>query len=305
MILLCGIPSEPPLAAVRNELDKLQIEHAVYNQRRFEEVEIRLDVSGVSLGGYMSLEGRKLALEEMSGVYLRLMDDQSLPELEGEPRDSEKRLLSTAIHDVLMRWCEITRARVVNRPAAMGSNNSKPYQLQLIRNEKFQIPETLVANDPGLVREFLGKHKKLVYKSASGERSIVQLLAEEDLPRLDRIRWCPTLFQQYIEGMDLRVHVVGNEVFATRVDSGAIDYRYAHRQGYKDAKLTPYDISDGLDERCINLSRALGLDFTGIDLKITPDGGVYCLEVNPSPAFSYYENHTGQPIARAIAKHLR
>jgi hypothetical protein len=26
--------------------------------------------------------------------------------------------------------------------------------------------------------------------------------------------------------------------------------------------------------------------------------------VNPSPAFSYYEAHTGQPIAQAIARYL-
>ena len=41
-----------------------------------------------------------------------------------------------------------------------------------------------------------------------------------------------------------------------------------------------------------------------IDLKITPEGQVYCLEVNPCPAFSYYEIHTEQPIARAVARYL-
>ena len=39
-------------------------------------------------------------------------------------------------------------------------------------------------------------------------------------------------------------------------------------------------------------------------LKLTPDQQVYCFEVNPSPAFSYYEAHTGQPIAQAIARYL-
>ncbi len=304
MILLCGIPSEPPLAAVRNELDKLGTEYAVYNQRRFEEADIQLHVSGKDLSGYMVIEGRKLALEEISGVYLRMMDDQGLPELAGEPQDSEKRRLSTAIHDILLRWCEITPARVVNRPAAMGSNNSKPYQLQLIQSAGFRVPDTLVTNDPKSVRAFLGEHERLVYKSISGERSIVQLLTEKDLLRLDQIRWCPTLFQKYIEGTDLRVHVVGNEVFATEISSGAVDYRYALRQGHEEAQLVAYDLPDDLGERCIALSRTLGLDFTGIDLMVTPGHGVYCLEVNPSPAFSYYEDHTGQPIARTLARYL-
>lgn len=61
---------------------------------------------------------------------------------------------------------------------------------------------------------------------------------------------------------------------------------------------------DALAERCLRLAHALGLAVAGIDLKLTPDQQVYCFEVNPSPAFSYYEAHTGQPIAQAIARYL-
>jgi hypothetical protein len=39
-------------------------------------------------------------------------------------------------------------------------------------------------------------------------------------------------------------------------------------------------------------------------LKVTQDNRVYCFEVNPSPAFSYYEANTGKPIAQAIAAYL-
>jgi hypothetical protein len=48
----------------------------------------------------------------------------------------------------------------------------------------------------------------------------------------------------------------------------------------------------------------MGLRFSGIDMRITPDGQVVCFEVNPCPAYTYYEGHTGQPIARALALHL-
>jgi glutathione synthase/RimK-type ligase-like ATP-grasp enzyme len=64
------------------------------------------------------------------------------------------------------------------------------------------------------------------------------------------------------------------------------------------------ELSDELAEMCVRLAEGLGLAFTGIDLKITPDNRVYCFEVNPSPAFSYYEANTGQPIARAVAEYL-
>ena len=35
-----------------------------------------------------------------------------------------------------------------------------------------------------------------------------------------------------------------------------------------------------------------------------PNGEPVCLEVNPSPAFSYYEMASGLPIAAALARHL-
>mgnify|MGYP006184765043 CR=1 FL=1 len=62
------------------------------------------------------------------------------------------------------------RARVV---APMGSNSSKPFQAQLIRQYGFAVPETLITNNPEHVLAFRDKHKRIVYKSISGVRSIV------------------------------------------------------------------------------------------------------------------------------------
>lgn len=52
------------------------------------------------------------------------------------------------------------------------------------------------------------------------------------------------------------------------------------------------------------LIRALPLPFSGIGLKVTDGHDVFCFEVNPCPAFSFYEAHTNQPIARAVARYL-
>jgi glutathione synthase/RimK-type ligase-like ATP-grasp enzyme len=81
------------------------------------------------------------------------------------------------------------------------------------------------------------------------------------------------------------------------------DYRYAHTEG-NDADLKAIDLPEDVEHRCIKLSRTLGLAFSGIDLKITPDNKIVCFEVNPSPGFSYYEVNTGQPIARTVARYL-
>ncbi|HYX61651.1 MAG TPA: hypothetical protein VE888_21875, partial [Streptosporangiaceae bacterium] len=36
-----------------------------------------------------------------------------------------------------------------------------------------------------------------------------------------------------------------------------------------------------------------------------PDGDWYCFEVNTAPAFSWFQDHTGQPIADAVAALLQ
>jgi glutathione synthase/RimK-type ligase-like ATP-grasp enzyme len=240
-------------------------------------------------------------LESFQSVFIRMMDDRCLPELEGEPDDSPQRVQCRGLHEALTRWMEIAPQRVINRVGAMASNISKPYQTQLIRKHAFLIPETLITNDPELVREFHSRHGKLIYKSISAARSIVQTLSESDFERIQQIRWCPTQFQKFIEGTNLRVHVVGEHVFATAVHTEATDYRYAAQQSRKDAELREVELSDELAQQCINLTTALGLVFSGIDLKVTPSDEVFCFEVNPSPAFSYYESHTGQPISAAVA----
>ena len=104
-------------------------------------------------------------------------------------------------------------------------------------------------------------------------------------------------------GNDVRVHVVDQEVFPTEIVSDKVDYRYARRNGGS-AELRAIELAPDIAEQCVALTRGLGLAFAGIDLKITPDGEIFCFEVNPCPAFSFYEANTEQPIARAVARYL-
>ena len=303
LTLLCGLPTETPLALVSEQLEALGAPILWFDQRAFDCMDLEFTVSGTGITGRLAIRDQTVALEEVTGVYTRFVDDRCLPALQGEPPDSLRRRHCRALHETLSCWFEVSPARVVNRRAAMASNGSKPYQTQLIREHGFRVPETLITNEPELVRDFQRRHGRVIYKSISGVRSIVQSLEEEDDARLAAIRWCPTQFQAFVPGMNVRVHVVGAEVLATAARTEVVDYRYARRQG-GETTLEPYDLGDELAGRCIRLAQALGLAFAGIDLKLTPEGEVFCFEVNPSPGFSYFENNTGQPIAQAVARYL-
>jgi hypothetical protein len=304
VIVIAGIPSETTLASVADALVRLGAPLLVVNQRHVRDLRLQIRLGEEGLGGRLSGPGYELDLDEVTGIYLRLMDDRRLPEIEDEPPDSHARAAARAFHEHFGQWADVSPAIVVNRHIAMGSNFSKPYQSQLIRECGFDVPETLVTNDPDLVRDFHAEHGTLIYKSISGERSIVARLDADDAERLERIRWCPVQFQAFVGGPNVRVHTVGQEVFATRIDTDAVDYRYAFRQVGEPPRFTAVELDDEIAERCVRLAGGLGLEVAGLDLKLPPDGRVVCLEVNPSPVFSYYEVNAGQPIADAVARLL-
>ena len=89
-------------------------------------------------------------------------------------------------------------------------------------------------------------------------------------------------------------------LFATEVLSDGADYRYAEREN-KQRTMRAVELEPGLQIRCLNLAKELGLSLSGIDLRRTPDGAYYCFEVNTSPGFTFFENYTGQRIGDALA----
>lgn len=305
MIVVAGIPSEPPLASALEELSGLRADVLVVNQRAFADLDLAFTVDERGrVDGLLRVGRRHVALHDVTGAYLRLMDYRNLPEVRRLAPDDPERMRCALVMDELSAWADVLPGRVVNRTSAMASNASKPYQAQLITRHGLRTPETLVTNDPDEARAFYRSRERVVYKSASGVRSIVQTMTADDAERLEQVRACPVQFQAWVPGYDVRVHVVGPEVFATRVTTTATDYRYAARQVDEAARLEAYELDADLAQRCLALAADLGLEFAGVDLKLAPDGEVYCFEVNPSPAYTYFEDQTGQPIAAALARHL-
>jgi glutathione synthase/RimK-type ligase-like ATP-grasp enzyme len=275
MILLWGDPEDPPIHQVHEALQRLSEPVFLLDSRRLEDPD------------------HSPRLEDVTAAYLRPTDISG---------DLDHASLRKAAHftERLFTWAELTDAKVVNRPRAMAANHSKPFQLSRIRLHGFEVPDTIITTDPEWVLEFWNGHGKVIYKSTSGVRSIVAQLRPEDRERLADIVWCPTQFQEYVEGCDFRVHVVGREVYACMIVCDADDYRYAALQD-RHAAIYACDLPDDLSQRCVDMVSAMGLEFGGVDLRRTPDSRWYCFEVNPSPGFTYFSAHSGQPIAHAVA----
>ena len=307
MILLCGIPSEPPLRLVIEAAERLGIAYILFNQREARYADIHLAVKDNRVDGSIRIRETDWPFQEFSGVYIRLMDYQDLPENKPRgrtPADEIDVYKSQLLHSTMSEWLEMTDCRVMNRNRAMSSNISKPYQAQYIISAGFRVPTTLITNDPEEVRNFLYDHQRVIYKSVSSIRSIVKVLSNAKLNELRKVRHLPTQFQAFVPGTNVRVHVVGDALFATEIHTQAVDYRYASEEGHN-IEMVPVNLPMEIEERCFSLSKKLNLPLCGIDLKRTPEDDYYCFEVNPSPAYSYYQENSGQDIATAIVKYLR
>ena len=125
MILLCGIRSEPPLALVAAELDRLGADTHWFDQRRALEISLGFEVAGGGVTGELADRDSHLPLDEVRAVYLRVMDDRLLPEVEHLPPDAPERASVRALHDKLAAWIEITPALVVNRAARPGEQRGQ------------------------------------------------------------------------------------------------------------------------------------------------------------------------------------
>jgi len=296
VVLVAGLQNDPNVAAVLDALEQRRATYLFWNQRDLlNDCAFRIQhgkVDGAILAG-----NELLNLTSIVGAFNRLSEIELTPEFQNATDNVARHAMFA--NWVFGQWLEIAPIRVINRGTANDPNSAKAFQAQQIRHY-FPIPDTLVTNDVEQARAFWNEHGRVVYKSCSGERSIVTELDSNTLEsRAEALKSCPVMFQQYIEGTDIRVHVVGEYTFATAVVSTATDYRYD-----SEASWVAINLSNDYKAACVALSSALGLELAGIDLRITPSGEIYCFEVNPSPAFSVYEDQTGLPIADTIAKSL-
>ncbi|HKA21078.1 MAG TPA: glutathione synthase [Blastocatellia bacterium] len=301
MILVCGGLADSVTELVCSRLEALGHPYRLLNLGTYPaEFQVKWQWKGSYPEGYISGPDWRVDLDELTGVYVRYLGAEGRMPVKGIDSD-----LSNSVYaecdSALIALLEYLPCIVVNRSAGAMSNHSKPYQALLLRECGLLVPPTLVTSDPDEARRFYDESNgDVIFKSLSGIRSIVRRVREDDLVRLSLLEHGPAQFQKFIPGENVRVHTVGDEAFATLVHSEAVDYRYARREGQTvemEPMTLPYDVLEG----CRRIARRLDLLFAGIDFKLTPDGDFYCFEVNPSPGFIFYEQHSGQPISAALA----
>lgn len=184
----------------------------------------------------------------------------------------------------------------------------KPFQLKVAGDIGFAIPKTLITSVPSRAVEFWREEQGAVVYKAFNQRGLVwrptRLLSEQELVRIDDVRHAPVIFQALVAGIrDVRVTAIGDEIFATEFDierPGTLDYRL----NMGELPCRPHELPPDVRDRVRRLTRTLGLEYGGIDLRLTADGTYVFFEINTAGEFMYLQDRTGQPIAEAMAARL-
>jgi glutathione synthase/RimK-type ligase-like ATP-grasp enzyme len=202
----------------------------------------------------------------------------------------------------------------VNYPGRDTTATLKLFQLQVAKNVGMTLPETIVTNDPVVARAFYEKFKgNVIYKLIS-EISNFSLpsfefphgiptlpLREVDLNHLDQVKHAPHLFQQRVDKQsDIRVTVIGTKVFATHIESQKGSGKLDWRNDYS-VPMTEWKLPDDLSEQCIEMLKALGLNYGAFDFCLDKNGRYVFLEVNPAGQYLWVEERTKQPLSEEMA----
>ena len=193
--------------------------------------------------------------------------------------------------------------------------DSKEEQLKVAVRNGLLIPDTCISNNPDQVSQFIqqqGGHviSKMqssfaIYREAEEHVVFTNAVTADHLQELDTLRYCPMVFQQQLEKkLELRVTIVGQEIFAFSIDSQKVDNARVdwRKEGANMVnEWLPYTLPDGVQANLLSFMDDYGLNYGAIDLILTPDDQYYFLEVNAAGEFFWLDRRCDHAISRQIA----
>jgi len=219
------------------------------------------------------------------------------------------------VNDQWYTWLEaiqlISNITWVNDPKANDATENKIRQLLTASKIGFEIPETVITNDPDHAKFLINKHNNLAVTKALYSPLIEE--PEEDffiftnkireinhVPEKE-IRISPTIFQQaLIPKFDYRVTVIGEKVFTVRIErQDGVPLDIDWRMDKSDINFIQCDLPPEIEKLCLRYVQESSLLFGAIDLVEHKDN-FYFLEINPNGEWGWLQKPHNVPIAEAL-----
>ncbi len=213
-------------------------------------------------------------------------------------------------HEALYGLYQLLDCPWMNDPARDERASRKALQLQVASRLGLRVPDTLMTSDPDDARRFVERHGlgNVVYKIFTATHQVwreTRLVRSADLAELEALRLAPVIFQEYVPAVaDIRVTIVGRQMFPMAIHSRGTSYEVDFRVSIAEARTEPFDLPAATQARLWRLMDHFGLSYGAVDLRLTDDGDLVFLEINPAGEFLFCEAGAGFPITEAVADWL-
>jgi hypothetical protein len=242
--------------------------------------------------------GRGIDLRSVAAIWYR-RPGRPAP----DPVPGDRAGAGQANHEFLQDLWQSTYCRWVPGTPSALREAGKLHQLVLASRLGFTVPDTLASNDPGDVLDFYNLHAgQVIGKSATSSpetgagiqaRGHAGRVNRYDPSQADVVRSRPMIFQALVpRQLDLRITVVGENVFAADIHSPQTSYR---------TRYGVHDLPDDVGRLCRLMIRRMRLVFGVIEMIVTPAGEYVFLGINANGQYLWIEEETGLPITPSVA----
>ncbi len=312
MILLVTNKDDITTDFIVNRLNKEERDYYRFNTEEIvSNVDVNFDFENNDFFLFDRKKGTNVDLSRVKSVYFRR---PKLPEIHYQSAtEGENNFILNEVTFLLEGLYKILESKFwISSVFAIREAENKIYQLCLAKKMGFKTPFSLITSIKENAETFVNRNKSCIIKpiksglinDKEGSKIVfTNILKEQHKESLERVRHCPSFFQNRIEKMaDIRVTVVGKKVFPAKIiTQNAGEHQTDWRQvspekvNYEKIKL-PTDLKN----KCVQLTKNLGLQFGAIDFILDTKNEFFFLEINPNGQWAWIEKRLGIDISGAI-----
>ncbi|KUF19601.1 ATP-grasp ribosomal peptide maturase [Streptomyces silvensis] len=253
-------------------------------------------------GGSVTTPTRVAELGDVRALYYRRPSGFAFPHLDQQDARFATAQARYGLGGIL---ASLPDCLYVNHPNRIGDAEYKPAGLAAAAACGFALPPTLITNRPEDARAFIKGRGPVIFKPLAvplylvdGKAQTVPV-SEVDADEVDEsIAGTMHLFQVRVDKVaDVRVTVIGDRIFAVRIDSGLLDWR----TDYSTHTYTPITPPPAIEHALFAYLRHFGLIFGAFDFTLSASHEWTFIECNPSGQWQWMEQPTGLPMTAALA----
>lgn len=258
--------------------------------------------------GVLADDDRGVRLEDVRSVYYRRPNLPTVSDRLADPyrawaADQALAGLLGTLYALPVPW--------VNRPETDAIASHTAGQLPVAHACGLDTPRSLITTVPAAARSFCAEIavpmvcKPLIgglLEHPDGTRTNVPTHAIDPAAIDDSLELTAHYLQEAVpKAHEVRLTVVGHEVFAAEIHAGSDDARMDWRTDYDALTYRICSVPERVRDGVLAWMARFGLSFGAFDFAVTPAGRWVFFECNPSGQWGWIENKTGLPIAAAVA----